>query len=106
MRGSPAHSCSSAVADDGVAHRARRVEQVVALVEQPTRDAAGAGDPAGVGLLRAGEQRSSVDLPPPLRPTTPIRSPSSRPSETPSSRVRVPQRERDAFRAEQVCHVV
>src|SRR5690606_4550104 len=34
--------------------------------------------------------RSRVDLPPPLRPTTPMRSPSSRPSETPSRTTWVP----------------
>ena len=33
---------------------------------------------------RPASTRSSVDLPPPLRPTTPIRSPSSTPRETPS----------------------
>ena len=50
-----------------------------------------AGDPAGVRLLRAGRaRRSRVVLPPPLRPTTPIRSPAPTPSETSSSTTVVP----------------
>ena len=44
---------------------------------RPTLEAAGAGHPAGVDLPRPARTRSSVVLPPPLRPTTPMRSPPS-----------------------------
>ena len=64
--------------------------QVAALVDPGDVHAAGAGDPAGVGGSSPTIRRSSVDLPPPLRPTTPIRSPSATPSETPSSTTVVP----------------
>src|ERR1700722_8640558 len=40
------------------------------------------------GWTRPASSASSVDLPAPLRPTTPIRSPADTPSETPSSSVR------------------
>src|SRR5580693_5166308 len=40
------------------------------------------------GWTRPASMASSVDLPAPLRPTTPIRSPADTPSETPSSRWR------------------
>ena len=63
----------------------RRVE-VVVLGEQPDPQAAGVGDPAGVRRAPAGSStRSRVVLPSPLRPTTPIRSPSPTPRETASS---------------------
>ena len=53
--------------------------------------AAGARDPAGVGGPRPASVRSSVVLPPPLRPTTPTRAPSVMPTGRPSSSVRVPR---------------
>src|SRR5271156_1516292 len=40
------------------------------------------------GWTRPASMASSVDLPAPLRPTIPIRSPADTPSETPSSRLR------------------
>src|SRR3954467_2817227 len=42
------------------------------------------------GLTAPARIETSVVLPPPLRPTTPMRSPSVTPSDTPSSSTRVP----------------
>ena len=58
----------------------------------PMRSAAGVGDPAGVRRRsRPASTRSRVVLPPPLRPTTPMRSPvERRRGETPSSTCAVP----------------
>src|SRR3954449_10691778 len=90
--GSPAHSCSAANIDDGrttsrtvapggsvpdwsSAPRARSPRRV-------TRPESGSSAPV------ISDRR--VDLPPPLRPTTPIRSPAATPSETSSRMTVVP----------------
>ena len=48
--------------------------------------------------------RSSVDLPPPLRPTTPMRSPSATPSETPSRTTVRPVGLADVLEVDEVGH--
>ena len=61
---------------------ARRAAAVV-LRQRGEPQPAGRRDAAAVRVARVpASSRSSVVLPPPLRPTTPIRSPSRRPSET------------------------
>ena len=73
------------VADDRVARRSGRRVEVVGLVEHADAHAAAAVTRPASGSHAARRARfSSVDLPSPLRPTMPIRSPSSMPSVTSS----------------------
>ena len=65
--------------------------RVSSWVSTPMRSAAGARHPAVVGLRLPARTRSSVVLPPPLRPTTPMRSPPFTPRETASSTCVVPR---------------
>ena len=79
-----------AAADELLAHR-----RAPASRSSPWPSSADARPPTRVTPPASGSStpaisRSSVDLPSPLRPTTPIRSPSATPSVTPRRTVRVP----------------
>ena len=88
MRASPAHTWSGT--SPRTACRTVAVGRAVGLGEQPDPEPSGVGHATGVRRDKPARIETSVVLPSPLRPTTPIRSPSATPSDTPSSRTRVP----------------
>ena len=103
IRGSAAQSCSGrspSTASRTVATGSRSSACAsIPMVRPPVR----AIRPVSIGRVPA-STRSSVDLPPPLRPTTPMRSPSRTPSETSSSRWVGAERQVRAFDGDQVGH--
>ena len=86
---SPGPLVLGALADEHLADR-RAVGEVVALAEQRDPQPAQRASAARRRRLEPAISRSSVDLPSPLPPTTPMRSPAETPSVMSSRTVRLP----------------
>ena len=103
--GSPAHSCSSMSPTMACGRRSRLSSRSSPWSSMPRVTPPRRVTRPPSGSMRPASRRSRVDLPSPLRPTTPIRSPSLSPTVTESKMTRVGIFEVQRFGSEQMCHI-